>query len=277
MDKIEAIFYIEGLSNDRKALESAMAKTVEMLKSEEEANVKDIRIEDILENPESELTPYSGIIEARIEAPFEVMVDLTIRYAPAAVDVVTTSKVELDAKRLTEILGGVSYLMGQLIERFGALAAYPKLDELENPRIGYSREEIEAMILEDRMVLYRFVTETFSKDEETLRKDFPKALAYEGCRINKFVVREQGTSEKTGLKYFLVATELISDVETLFQLVAKYSPIAIEVVEPEVVDILPSEIQGILSDLAGFSYELVTRPLKAKLLEKENTSFKLQR
>ncbi|GAB6135691.1 hypothetical protein [Thermococcus prieurii] len=277
MDKIEAIFYIEGLSNDKKALESAMAKTVEMLKSEKEASVKDIHVEDILEDPESELMPYSGMIEARIEAPFEVMVDLAIRYAPAAIDVVTTSKIELDAKRLTEILGGVSYLMGQLIERFGALAAYPKLDELEEPRIGYSREEIESMILDERMVLYRFVVETFSEDEETLKRDFSKALAYEGCRINKFVAREQGTSEKSGLKYFLVATELVSDIETLFQLVAKYSPVAIEVVEPEVVDVTPPEVQGILSDLAGFAYELVTRPLKARVLEKEGTSFKLQR
>lgn len=277
METIEAIFYIEGLSNDRKALESAMAQTVERLKSEKEAKVKDIRVEDILEDPENELMRYSGMIEARIEAPLEVMIDLAIRYAPAAIDVVTPSKVEVEAKKLTKILGGVSYVMGQLIERFGALAAYPKLDELEEPRIGYSREEIESMILEDRMVLYRFVVETFSKDEATLKRDFSKALAYEGCRINKFVTKEQGISEKTGMKYFLVATELISDVETLFQLTAKYSPVAIEVVEPEVVDITPSEIQGILSDLAGFAYELVTRPLKAKVLEKENTSFRLVR
>ncbi|AIU70130.1 hypothetical protein TEU_07185 [Thermococcus eurythermalis] len=277
METIEAIFYIEGLSNDRKALESAMAQTVERLKSEKEAKVKDIRVEDILEDPENELMRYSGMIEARIEAPFDVMADLAIRYAPAAIEVLTTSKVELEAEKLTKILGGVSYLMSQLIDRFGALAAYPQLDELEEPKIGYSREEIESMILEDRMVLYRFVVETFSKDEETLKRDFSKALAYEGCRINKFIYKEQGTSEKTGLKYFLVATELISDVETLFQLTAKYSPVAIEVVEPEIVDITPAEIQGVLSDLAGFSYELVSRPLKAKVLEKENTSFRLMR
>jgi len=277
MDKIEAIFYIEGLSNDKKALESAMAKTVEMLKSEKEANVKDLHVEDILEDPKSELMPYSGMIEARIEAPFEVIVDLAIRYAPAAIDVVTTSKIELDAKRLTEILGGVSYLMGQLIERFGALAAYPKLDELEEPKIGYSREEIESMILDDRMILYRFVVEVFGDSEESVKRDFAKALSYEGCLINKFVVKEHGEAGTSQKKRFLVATELVSTIENVFQLTAKYAPVAIEIVEPEVVDILPSEVQGILSDLAGFSYELVSRPLKAKLLEKENTSFKLTR
>lgn len=168
--------------------------------------------------------------------------------------------------------------MGQLIDKFGPLAVYPKLEDIPEPRIGYSREEIESMIIDDRMLLYRFVIEAYGEDEKRVEEDLKKALSYEGCKINKFVMQLQDENKETGRKLFLVATELVSTVETAFQLTGgKYAPVAISVVEPEIVDLNPSEIQGILSDLAGFAHELVTRPLKAKALEKANTSFKLTR
>jgi len=277
MEKIEAIFYIEGLSNDKKALESAMQKTVESLKAEKDIELVDVRVDEILEDKDNELLPYSGMIEARIKAPFSALVYLAIRYAPAIVDLVSTEKVEIPAEELTKILGNVSYVMGQLMEEFGPLAVYPKFDELPEPRVGYSRDEIEEMILDERMILYRFVIEAYGDDEKRVESDLKKALAYEGCRINKFVLKLQNENEKTGRKHFLAASELVSDVETLFQLTGKYAPVAISVVEPEIVDITPPEVQGILSDLAGFAHELVTRPLKAKILEKANTSFKLTR
>ncbi|AMQ17778.1 hypothetical protein [Thermococcus peptonophilus] len=277
MEPIEVIFYIEGLSNDRKALESAMGQTAESLKAEKDVEIRDIYVDEIVEDPDNDLLPYSGMIEARIRGPFEVLVDLAIRYAPAAVDLVSTDSIEIPAKHLTKILGGVSYLMGQLMEKFGPLAAYPKLDELPEPQVGYSREEIESLIIDERMLLYRFVVEVYGEDENRVEADLKKALVYEGCRINKFAIQQQGENEETNRKRFLVAAELISDVETAFQLTGKYAPVAISVVEPEIVDLNPSEIQGVLSDLAGFAHELVTRPLKAMAIEKANTSFKLMR
>ncbi|WP_209477257.1 hypothetical protein [Thermococcus stetteri] len=277
MEPIEVIFYIEGLSNDRKALESSIEQTVEALKGEKGIEIKDVYVGEIVEDPENDLLPYSGMIEARIRGPFEVLVDLAIRYAPAAIDLVSTDSIEIPAEHLTKILGGVSYLMGQLIDKFGPLAAYPKLEELPEPHVGYSREEIESMIIDDRMVLYRFVIEAYGEDEKQVEKDLKKALSYEGCKINKFVMQLQDENKETGRKLFLVAAELISSVETAFQLTGKYAPVAISVVEPEIVDLNPPEIQGVLTDLAGFAHELVTRPIKAKALEKANTSFKLTR
>jgi hypothetical protein len=161
MDSIEVIFYIEGLSNDRKALESAMRQTVESLKAEKGIEVRDIRIDEIIEDPENELLPYSGMIEARIRAPFDALVYLAIRYAPAVVDLVSTEKIEISSSDLTKLLGEVSYIMGQLMEKFGPLAAYPKFEEVPEPKVGYSRDEIESMILDERMILYRFVIEAY--------------------------------------------------------------------------------------------------------------------
>ncbi len=67
MEPIEVIFYIEGLSNDRKALESAMGQTAESLKAEKDVEIRDIYVDEIVEDPDNDLLPYSGgMIEARI-------------------------------------------------------------------------------------------------------------------------------------------------------------------------------------------------------------------
>lgn len=63
MRPIEVIFYIEGLSNDKKALESAMEQTVESLKAEKGVEIKDIYVDEIVEDPDNDLLPYSGMIE----------------------------------------------------------------------------------------------------------------------------------------------------------------------------------------------------------------------
>ncbi len=274
MDEIEVIFYIEGLGNDKKVLESALKETSESIKKEPGVKVNYINIEDVLEDPENELLPYSGVIEAGITGSLESLIRLAVRYAPAAVEVIRPTKVEVESEKLSELLGMVSYLMGELMKQFGPLAAYPDLSELPEPKIGYEREEIEELIVGDRNVLYRFVIEVFGDDVEKAEKDFAKALQYERCRINKLISKVQGENE-SGRKYILVATELLSDVETMFQLTAKYAPVAISVIEPDYVDITASELQGVLADIAGFSHELVMRPVKKRIMEAKNTEFKL--
>ncbi|WP_346765937.1 hypothetical protein [Thermococcus sp. 21S7] len=271
--EIEVIFYIEGIGNDKKVLERALAETADRLRNEKRVKVEYVKVEDVIEDPNSETLPYSGMIEAKLGGTLREIVIATITYAPAVIEILSPGKMEIEGNELMKILGEVSYLMGQLMNRFGALAAYPKLEELPEPRIGYSREEIEEMIVEDRMILYRFVVEVFGDDEEEIKKNFAKALSYEGCRINKLVTKLQG--ERNGRKYILVATELLSTFETMLQLTAKYAPVAISIIEPEIVDVNAPELQGALADLAGFVYELVTRPVKKEIVEKETFKFKL--
>jgi len=270
METIEAIFYIEGLSNDRKALERAIASTVESLKGEKDLEVLDVFVGDILEE-EGELLRYSGVIEARLRGPLKSMTMAALKYSPAVVEVLKPGKLEIESRELMDVLGDVAVFMANLMERFGGLAIYPKLDDLPEPRIGYSREEIEKMILDDRQILYRFVAEVYDKNEETAKINMAKALSYEGCNINKLTIQRAPEGENK----FLLAAEVLSDFETLFQLVAKYVPVALSIVEPEVIDVTAGELQNALTDVAGFVQELITRPLKKQLIDQANTSFKL--
>ncbi|MCD6560009.1 MAG: hypothetical protein J7K57_09150 [Palaeococcus sp.] len=273
MENVKVIFYIEGMGNERKALEEALARTAEALKKEQIVRVNRISVEDVIENEEVEELKYSGMIEAEVEGDFEGIVKATMRYAPAVVEVIGPGRLEIESKNLMKILGEVSLFMGELMEKFGGLAAYPPLDEIPLPRVGYNEEEIEAFILDDRNIRYMFIIETFGSEEEKIKETMLKAFFLEGCKINKVALKSE---ERDGRVYTLLAAELLSPFETLFQLNAKYAPFAISIEEPQIIDITATELQNTLTDLAGFVYELVHRPIKKKLMEKDSFKFSLQ-
>ncbi len=271
MEDIEVIFYIEALSNEKKLLERAIEATVESLKGEKSIEVKDIFVGEILEEDDEELLKYSGVIEARIAGAFREIALAALRYSPAIVEVLKPGKIEITSQELMNIMGDVAVFMAHLMAKFGGLAVYPKLEEMPEPKIGYSRDEIESMIVEDRQILYRFVAEIYDKDEESARINMAKALAYEGCKINKLTIQRAPDAEKK----LLLAAEVLSDFETLFQLMVKYVPVALSIMEPEIIDVTAGEIQNVLTDISGFVQELITRPLKKQLMDKSNTTFKL--
>ncbi|WP_297548394.1 hypothetical protein [Thermococcus sp.] len=265
MEKIEAIFYIEGLSNDKKALESAIENIVNELKGETLVEVKDVHVEDILEN-EDELLKYSGVVEAKVAGTFGELVRAVLKYGPAIVEILSPGKLELDSKELMKVLGEVALVMGKLMNRFGSLAAYPDLSDVPEPRIGYSREEIESMILDDRLIRYRLVIEVSGKDKESVEEIMKKALSIEGCLINVLAVEG---SEEAGEFKGLLAVELLSTFETLFQLVGKYAPVAISIIEPEIIDVTAGELQNALTDIGGFVNELTSRPVRRALISNQ--------
>ncbi|WP_461866990.1 hypothetical protein [Thermococcus sp.] len=276
LDEVEVIFYIEAMGNEKKALEMAIRETVKSLEKETTVNVKRVEAAEVIENKEEDLLKYSSIIEAVIAGPFENVIKAVLKYAPAVVELLKPKVLEIKADELMKIMGEISFFMSKLMDKYGGLAAYPKLDDIPMPRIGYDEEEIEGFILDDRNIRYRFVIETFGKELEEVRTNMAKAFFLEGCRINSILVQEQGEGEAEGNKYFLVAAELLSDFETMFQLNAKYSPVAISIVEPELIDINANELQGALTDLAGFVHSLVHRPLLKKLKEQDTFKFKLE-
>jgi len=268
--EIGVIFYIEGLGNDKKALERAIEQIVKELKQENTVKVKRVKAEDVIESND-ELLKYSAMIEAELEGSFDGIVKAALKYSPSIVEVLKPGRLEINARDLMKTLGEISLFMGKLMDQFGGLAAYPPLDKLPKPRIGYREEEIEDFIVDERNIRYQFVIETYGKDKETLEETMMKVFFLEGCKINKFVVQVQ--EEKEDKVYALIAAELLS--ETLMQLTAKYAPVAISILEPEIIDVTASELQNVLTDLAGFVHELAHRPLKKRLIEQNIIKFSL--
>jgi len=267
MNKIEFVMYIEGLSSDKKALERTIEELVKSIRGEKDFEVESMKRDEIIETGEEPLR-YSSLIEIRGKGSLEGIFKGVVRYSPAVMEILSPPKMEISAQRLANVLADVSLMMQSLMNQFGPLAAYPDLKNRPVARIGYSRDEVEDMILNDRYILSRLVVEVAGASRGVIEEDLPKALELEGCAINKYTTKLE---ERNGKYFGLVAFELLSDFETLVQLVAKYAPVGLEIVEPEEIDITAGELQNALTDLSGFVQVLVTRPVQEFLTKKKQT------
>ncbi|AFK22927.1 hypothetical protein [Pyrococcus sp. ST04] len=262
MVMITSTFYIEALGNDKKAVETSILEIERKIKREKNVEVLEVVREDIIETEDPKLK-YSAVLEAKIRGDLENIVDVLLRYGPSIVEIEDVSGNEIHAEKLVKILAKVSAFMGKLIDAFGSLAAYPDLSKLPRPKIGYSDEEIEEMIIDKGLIRYRLVVELFGKSQQEIEENFIRALSLEGAFINKFASKIVNEEDINGVRRvkLLFALELLSNLETLFIFTAKLSPIAIVIIEPEYIEITPNELQNSLSELAAIINELVHRPL----------------
>ncbi|AAL81522.1 hypothetical protein PFDSM3638_07000 [Pyrococcus furiosus DSM 3638] len=264
---IEAIFYIEVLGNDKKAVETSSMEIEKKLKEERNVKIKGIYRDKVVENEEDEKFKYSTVVEAHVEGKLGNIVDLVLKYGPTIVEIENVKGNEIHAKELVPILGRIAYVVGALIDKFGPVVAYPKLDALPKPKIGYSEEEIERMIIEENLIRYRFAVEIYGNSLGEIEENLSKALFLEGCKINKIKVTEKEKipleDNKVRIKA-LAGVELLSDLKTLFVLAAKYAPLAFIIIEPEIINIDPAELQSTLSEIASIVNDLVHRPLLAE-------------
>ncbi|HII60394.1 hypothetical protein [Pyrococcus horikoshii] len=257
-------FYIEAAGNDRKAVETSILEIEKKLK-EENISIVEINREDPIET-EDPNAKYSAVLEVKLRGELGEIVTLIMRYGPSIVEVEDVKEREISAEELVKILALISKFMGGLMEKFGGLAAYPDLSAFPEPRVGYSEDEIERMIINEGLIRYQFVIEAYGKDREEIEVNMKKALTLEGCYINKFasqIIEEKDEGDLKRIK-MLIASELLSSVETLFTLTAKYAPIGIIIIEPDIIDIKPNELQNALSELAAMINELIHRPLLIK-------------
>ncbi|ASJ16975.1 hypothetical protein A3L04_07745 [Thermococcus chitonophagus] len=263
MVELTCIFYIEALGNDKKAVETAISEIEEKLK-QEKIKVLSIKKEDVIETEDPKFK-YSAVLEAKIHGHLADIVDVILKYGPSIVELEDLKGEEIEAEKLVEILARVSAVMGKLMENFGTLAAYPDLSTVPEPKVGYSEEEIEKLIIDSGFIRYRFVIEAFGSDKKEVERNMKKALSLEGVYINKFASKLVEEREYKGNRRvkLLIAFELLSSLESLFILTAKYAPIGIVIVEPELIEITPNELQNSLSELATMVNELIHRPFLA--------------
>ncbi|AEC52888.1 hypothetical protein PNA2_1974 [Pyrococcus sp. NA2] len=257
-------FYIEAAGNDKKAVETSILE-IERKLSNEKIEVIETKREDIIET-EDPKARYSAVLEAKLRGELGEVVTLIMKYGPSIVELEDIEGKEIHARELVKVLALISKFMGGLMDKFGGLAIYPDLSAIPEPKVGYEEEEIEKMIIDEGLIRYQLVFETFGNSKEEIDKSMKRALALEGCRINKFasqLMEEQVNNNVKRVKV-LVASELLSSLEVLFILTAKYAPVAIVILEPEIIDIKPNELQNALSELAAMVNELIHRPLIIK-------------
>lgn len=251
---IEATFYIESQSNSKEALEISLKKLLDEIKTLNNVKITRELFHEILED-EDEMGSifFSSVLEVDIKSPFREYITLCMRLVPSMIDIIN-GDIKIKSKELLEIFGDVSAIVNKLCKKYNlTLYRVGEAEGLKQGEIGIEQEEIEEAI-DQGGVLFKFVVEARAKDEKAVIEKTKELVNDTGALINKILAKKVGEGE---VWEGVVGMEaLFFDIETLFESVINFSPVAMSVIEPEVIHLNMAEVQDIGIDVAGIIHQL---------------------
>ena len=264
---IEATFYIESQSNSREALELSLKKLLEEIKNLNNVKITRELFHDILED-EDEMGGifYSSVLDFDIKTAFREYIKLCMRIVPSTIDIIS-GDVKIKAKELLEIFGDVSATVNKLCNKYNlSLYRVGESEGIKQNKIGLEEEQIEEAN-DQGGALFKFVVEARAKDENAAMEKTKELVNDTGALINKIVAKKVGEGE--AWEGVVGMEALFFDIETLFEAVIKFSPVAMSVLEPEVIHLNMSEVQDIGIDVAGIihqlTFDVITRGMNSGL------------
>jgi len=258
---IEATFYLESQSNSKEALEISVKKLLEEVKALNNVKITREMFHEILQD-EDEIGRifYSSVVEVDIRTNFREYVTLCMRLVPSTIDIIT-GDVTIKGKDLLEVFGDVSSTVNKLCKKYNlTLYRIGEGEGLKQDEIGLEEEDIEEAI-DQGGALFKFVVEARAKNEKFAMEKTKELVNDTGGLINKMLAKKVGGGE--AWEGVVGMEALFSDIETLFDAVIKFSPIAMSFIEPEVIHLNMAEVQNIGIDIAGIiqqlTFDVITR------------------
>jgi len=263
---IEATFYIESQSNSKEALEISLKKLLEEIKSLNKVKItRNVFHEIVDDEDEMGRIFYSSILEIDINTPFREYINLCMRLVPSTVEVIK-GDIKINPKDLLEIFGDVSSTINKMCKKYNlTLYRLGESEGVNQQEIGLEQEEIEDAI-DHGGALFKFVVEARAKDEKSAIEKTKELVNDTGAMINKIMAKKVGEGEAWEGVVGLEA--LFYDIETLFDAVIKFSPVAMSVVEPDVLHLNMAEVQNIGIDVASIiqqlTFDVITKSAVSK-------------
>lgn len=263
---IEATFYIESQSNSREALEISLKKLLEEIKSSKTVKISRELFHEIVDD-EDEMGRifYSSILEIDIKSSFREYINLCMRLVPSTIEVIS-GDIKINPKDLLEIFGDVSATINKMCKKYNlSLYRLGETEGVSQDEIGIDQEEIEDAI-DHGGVLFKFVVEAKAKDEKSAIEKTQDLVNDTGALINKIVAKKVGKGE--AWEGVVGMEALFYDIETLFDAVIKFSPVAMSVIEPDILHLNMAEVQNIGIDVASIiqqlTFDVITKSAASK-------------
>ena len=261
---IEATFYLESQSNSKEALEISLKKLLEEVKGLSNLKITRELFHEILED-EDEMGRifFSSVLEVDIKTEFREYITLCMRLVPSTIEIIK-GDVKIKGKELLEVFGDVSSTVNKLCKKYNlTLYRLGEGEGLKQDEIGLDEEDIEDAI-EQGGVLFKLVVEARAKNEKFAMEKTKELVNDTGALINKMIAKKVGEGE--AWEGVVGMEALFFDIETLFDAVIKFSPVAMSVMEPEVVHLNMAELQNIGIDVAGIiqqlTFDVITKGMK---------------
>ncbi len=234
---IRAIFYIEAQSNIKSAVEASLKKIISNLKTESGLKVSNLNMEDII----YEEGLYSGVVEAEIEFfNFKSYILNAIKYAPSAIEVLEPKNLKIKDSELIDVLAELIRVAKMFYMKHNVGFKIPEVKK--EFKVGLSEDEIYDLINSGAIHL-KVVFEVPAEHH----KSFLYLLS-QVCDINKYKSNER-----------MVAVEIFTDVLSLFDIAVKYTPILIEIIEPDEIKINIVDLRDIALDVTSVFFEASQR------------------
>ncbi len=265
---MKATMFIEAQANLPGAVEDSLEKLVNDLKGEG-INIIDYEISDeeseIIEGKEA----YSSFVEMSVEMPLRDYIKLCMRVTPSSMEVLDVEK-EMGANDMMYILGDVCNVVGRICQSSGVRIPIPDTQFGDEKQDGVGLDEDEFYeLLDSGYIQFKFATQV-AGDQEIITRDILRVLNVYGSYLNKIKLEPNGDQSK-GFVGLAAIEALVPDLETLFELVLRFSPVALTIQHPETLRLSELEIQNLSINLSSLLTDITNYIIlkKNRLLPKD--------
>ena len=239
---IEGAFYIESQGNHEKAVKSALEDLVKKMKAEKGVSVRKASFGDMVKDHGN----FSVTVE--VDVSFDSFRDYlmgAMKYGPSAITLESPEKLELSADEFLSALAEVTAFTRRFLDKYGVYFTYP--ESTEAVKVGLEEDEIDAL-LEQGALRVKIVVER-EEGENEAKKKFLSAIGRE-------VFLHKAKTSKVDGRSLIAVHAFMYEPKTLIDLSIKHTPVLIELLEPEEVELSMFELQDIGVELAATYFEL---------------------
>ncbi len=235
---IKAIFYIEAQGNNREVVIKSLENLVEKLKEEKGVIIEKEFFDRVIENEGL----YSSVVELTLSfVDLVTYLKTAIKYGPSAIEILEPEKIEISAKDFLLSIGEIIAISRKFFSKYRITFTYPR--KQEEISIGLEEEEIEDL-LDEGAIRAKVIVESRGLSKE----DFLNIFS-DYALINK-------VKTKDGL---IGVDAIIEEPNALLEIAVRFTPVLIEILEPEEIKLTTLDLQDMGVDLAGIFFEASQR------------------
>jgi hypothetical protein len=245
---VKANLFIEAQANTAGMATNALEKLIEDLRSEG-VTIRDYEIleeeSEVIDDKET----FSSFVEMSVDMELRDFLRLSMRITPTSMEVYEAPK-KLESKDAMYLMADMCKVIGTMCQRAGVRLPVPQTqfgdERQEGP--GITDEEYEEFI-DKGYIHFKFVTNV-AGDEQIIKRDILRVLNVLGAYVNNIKLKEEGDQSK-GFVGLAAVDAVVPDVEVLFELALRFSPVALSVEEPETLPLSEIDVQNLAINLSA--------------------------
>jgi hypothetical protein len=218
---------------------------VERLKEDKSVEV----IKESFEKITRENRIFSSVLIVELKFyDFSSYVRAAICYSPSAIEITAPKKLTLDRKEFLSAIGEIIRVSRDFYEKYDITFKFPET-QIE---AGLTQNEIEEL-QEKGAIRAKIVVEGKGKTRKEAVKKFLRSVG-EDLFINK--IKSKKVESELPFKGVIGIEAFVPDAKTLVDIALKHTPVLVEIIGPEEIELSMLDIQDIGLELSSVFFEL---------------------